>query len=290
MLCGKFRAPFWTKFQPSDFVTAFITAAAALLLLAVASIAAVWKRRAEHDKLFNTPLPETWRKAIEKNLPIAAKLNPEQRRKLNGYIQLFLADKVFEGQGGLEITDEIKVTVAAQACMLLIGRDTEVYPRLKTIILYPGTYKSGRKGLFGGDNGPEARLGESWDCGVVVLAWNSVLRGAHNIVDGHNVVFHEFAHQLDQEDGAADGAPILEERSAYSAWAKVCSSEFEELVNDAELGRKSVMDKYGATNPAEFFAVATETFFEQPKQLSGNHPELYEELKAYYKLDPLQWN
>jgi Mlc titration factor MtfA (ptsG expression regulator) len=124
---------------------------------------------------------------------------------------------------------------------------------------------------------------------VVVLSWNSVQGGARNFEDGHNVAFHEFAHQLDQEDGVADGAPLLESRSAYSTWAQVLSHDYNELVAQKNDGKKSTMDDYGATNPAEFFAVATETFFEKPRQLKAKQPELFHELQQYYKVDPTEW-
>ncbi|MDF7809477.1 zinc-dependent peptidase [Pontiellaceae bacterium B12219] len=229
--------------------------------------------------LYQTPPPPHWFQTLEKTLPMIGKLTKEQWKQLSGYMQIFLAEKRFEGCGGLEITEEIKITVAAEACMLLLGRETAVYPKLKTVILYPHTYTDGET----------ARLGESWNSGVVVLSWNSVLGGARNFEDGQNVVFHEFAHQLDQEDGAADGAPILEERSAYSAWARVFNREYNHLVKETNQGHKDVMDQYGATNPAEFFAVATETFFEKPRQLQLNHPELYRELQHYYHVEPVQW-
>ena len=235
--------------------------------------------RKRRQELFEAPPPESWHPILEKTLPMIGKLAPEEWKQLAGYMQIFLAEKKFEGCGGLELTEEMKVTVAAQACMLLIGRKTAVYPRLKTVILYPHTYTDGEV----------ARLGESWNCGVVVLSWNSVKGGARNFADGHNVTFHEFAHQLDQEDGAADGAPILEDRSAYGTWARVCKEEFDELVEKTERGRKSTMDEYGATNPAEFFAVATETFFEKPRQMKEKHPELFDELQDYYKVDPTNW-
>jgi Mlc titration factor MtfA (ptsG expression regulator) len=134
------------------------------------------------------------------------------------------------------------------------------------------------------------RLGESWGSGTVVLSWDHVKGGAMNFRDGHNVAIHEFAHQLDQEDGVSDGTPCLENRSAYSEWARVLSRDYETLRDKAGKGRKSVMDKYGATNPAEFFAVATETFFEKPRQLHKKHPDLYEELREYYRVNPLCWS
>jgi Mlc titration factor MtfA (ptsG expression regulator) len=163
---------------------------------------------------------------------------------------------------------------------------------LRAILVYPDTYvaktvsSEGRVTV----DGRSIRLGESWQNGPVVLAWNSVTGGAMNISDARNVVFHEFAHQLDQEDGVADGAPVLEHRSAYGAWARILGEEYTALQKSKKAHRRSVMNKYGATNPAEFFAVATETFFEKPKQMQKRHPELYDELRDYYKLDPLQWS
>lgn len=247
------------------------------------------RRRHKRDQLLSSPPPDTWLPMLEKNLPVIGRLSDGQRRSLFGKMRVFLAEKKFEGCDGLEMTEEIRVTVAAQACMLLLGRDTRIYPRLKTILVYPHTYMGGQKGIFGADNGESARLGESWDCGVVVLSWNSVVGGARNFEDGHNVAFHEFAHQLDQEDGAADGAPILGERSAYTAWAKIFNREYKTLVRSTARGRKHVMDRYGATNPAEFFAVATETFFEKPRQMKEKHPELYNELIRYYRINPEEW-
>ena len=256
---------------------------------ALAVVAALRSRKLRRKKLLSAPPPASWLPILGKTLPMIGKVSPEHKRQLFGNMRIFLSEKTFEGCGGLEITEEIKTTIAAQACMLLLGRETKVYPKLKTILVYPHAYQSGQKGLFGGDNGDTARLGESWDCGVVVLSWDSVKGGARNFEDGHNVTFHEFAHQLDQETGATDGAPILEERSAYATWAHVFNHEYNALVDLTRRGGKDTMDRYGATNPAEFFAVATETFFEKPRQLKAKHPELYEELQYYYKVDPVDW-
>ncbi len=264
-----------------------------LVILAIAvalAVAAVLRsRKLRRKKLLSTPPPTGWLPILETTLPMVGRISSEHKKQLFGKMRIFLSEKTFEGCGGLEITEEIKTTIAAQACMLLLGRKTKVYPKLKTILVYPHTYKGGQKGLFGGDNGDTARLGESWDCGVVVLSWDSVKGGARNFEDGHNVTFHEFAHQLDQEDGASDGAPILAERSAYATWAHVFNQEYNALVDLTRRGGKDTMDRYGATNPAEFFAVATETFFEKPRQLKAKHPELYEELQCYYKVDPVDW-
>ena len=172
--------------------------------------------------------------------------------------------------------------------MLLLNRKTKYYPKLSTIYVYPEVYIAQQSGAGETESGQE-RQGESWQNGPVVLAWNSVTGGAKNIQDGQNVVFHEFSHRLDQEDGSADGAPILESRSCYASWAKVLSREYEILQGKAKKRRRSVLRRYGATHPAEFFAVATEAFLEKAKQMKKKHPELYEELKSYYKLDPITW-
>ncbi|MBI2472167.1 MAG: zinc-dependent peptidase [Planctomycetes bacterium] len=239
------------------------------------------------DSLRTAPLPQAWLKIIEDNVPFYRCLPEADQRELQGHIQVFLAEKHFEGCRGLQVTDEIKITIAAQACLLLLHRDTDYYPTLSSILVYPSTYIAHVAESMGGivREGDSVRLGESWHHGAVVLSWDDVLRGAADIHDGHNVVLHEFAHQLDQEGGAAHGSPILPRRSMYVAWARILGAEYAKLQQDAEYGRKTVLDKYGATNPAEFFAVATECFFEKAVQLKRKHPELYEELKLYYQQD-----
>ncbi len=234
------------------------------------------------------PFPEEWRAILERGFPLYARLSPEDRSELEGHVQVFLEEKSFEGAGGLEMTDEVRVTVAAQACVLLLHRDTDYYPRMRSVVVYPRAYLAEHRSEEGGlvTEGHSVRLGESWSSGAVVLSWGDVRAGARDLRDGHNVVFHEFAHQLDLEDGGVDGVPELEGGSAYRAWARVFSEEYLELRADAKKGRRSVLDDYGATNPAEFFAVATEAFFEKPGALRRKHPELYAELAAFYRQEP----
>jgi Mlc titration factor MtfA (ptsG expression regulator) len=249
-------------------------------------------KRRRRERLRSAPFPPAWVEIIEKNCPFYRRLSEPDRVELHGHIQVFLAEKHFEGCAGLELTDEIRLTIAAQACLLLLHRPTDDYPRLITILVYPSAYVAkGVQPLQGGFvlEGEQARLGEAWREGVVVLSWDDVKTGAADIRDGHNVVLHEFAHQLDQEDGAADGAPILDRRGQYVAWARVLGAEYERLRQESRRGRKSVLDQYGATQPAEFFAVATECFFEKPAQMKKKHPELYDELKEYYRQDPERW-
>jgi len=246
-------------------------------------------RRRRRAAVRRRPIPDEWRALIDRNVPYVGRLPPEDRAELFGLVQVFLAEKHFEGCGGLELTDEVRVTIAAQACVLLLHRDTDDYPNLTSILVYPTTYvvREGRRtaeGLVA--EGPQARLGESWARDVVVLAWDSVLSGAADIHDGHNVVLHEFAHQLDQEGGDGDGAPALPRRSMYVAWARVLGHDFDQLVRDVAHHHRTLIDRYGATNPAEFFAVVTETFFEKPRELRARHPELYALLKEFYRQDP----
>jgi Mlc titration factor MtfA (ptsG expression regulator) len=266
-----------------------------LLAIIVAAAAAVryflkTRRQRRRRILVSKPFPLKWHEILKTHLPPYGTMSEDLRRQLQKYIQIFIDEKSFEGCGGLQINDEIKVTIAAQACMLLLNRECECYPKLYSILVYPSTYVAGTQDSISlPPTDTSVRLGESWNHGAVVLAWDSVKNGALNFRDGHNVTMHEFAHQLDQEDGRGDGVPILGVRSAYSAWSRIFSKEYELLQSKTAKGRTDVMDSYGATNPAEFFAVATETFFEKPAQLRKNHPELYGELKQFYKVDPLLW-
>ncbi len=237
-----------------------------------------------------TPLPDAWRAIVEQRFPLFRRLSADDQAELLGHIQVFLDEKKFEGCGGLEITDEIRVTIAAQACLLLLHRRPHYYPRLVSILVYPHPYVAqSRERLPGGIvvEGPSGRLGESWVRDVVVLAWDAVRAGASDPDDGQNVVLHEFAHQLDQEDGTSNGAPILEHRSRYVAWARILGDEFETLRAATERGEPTDIDSYGATDPAEFFAVVTEAFFERPDALQRRHPQLYDELRSFYRQDPL---
>lgn len=246
-------------------------------------------RRAQRDAIADTPFSEEWKAIIARNFAWAKYLGADDMQELRGLIQIFLAQKTFRGADGFVITDEVRVTVAAQACMLLLNRDHEDYPNLDTVVIHQTTYASPHKrhGVDGLQSEGPRVLGESWDQGVVSLAWDSVIRGGRNSEDGRNVVIHEFAHQLDQEWGPADGAPELEHGS-YATWARVLGAEFSELGALLERGKKTLIDPYGATNPAEFFAVVTEAFFEKPRQLRAKHPDLYGELRSFYRQDPAE--
>ena len=199
-------------------------------------------KRRRRERLRAAPFPPVWGQILQKNVPYYDRLDEADRKELHGHIHVFLAEKHFEGCGGLALTDEIKVTIAAQACLLLLHRDTDYYRRLVTVLVYPSAYRAKGVEVLGGGvvlEGEEARLGEAWTGGVVVLSWDDVRAGASDIHDGHNVVLHEFAHQLDQEDGSADGAPILDRRSQYVAWARVLGSEYEQLRRASRAGKEA---------------------------------------------------
>jgi Mlc titration factor MtfA (ptsG expression regulator) len=233
-------------------------------------------------------IPADWEEILQQRVPIYRLLPEPDRREMRSYIRWFVGSKEFEGCAGLAITDEIRVTVAAQACLLLLHRETPCYERLRLIRVYPGAQFA----LSSTHNAS----GESWQQGIVLLAWDSVRGGTANPFDGQNVVLHEFAHQLDEEDGQADGTPLLgrgmassEQAGVYTSWARMLSKEYEELRRSIEEGGKTVMDSYGGCNQVEFFAVATECFFEKPKQLCKRHPDLYAALKQFYRKDPAAW-
>jgi len=244
------------------------------------------RRKSFRGRLF----PPAWLEIIRRNVPYYRLLPEEDRKELLGDILVFLGEKRFEGCGGLEMTDEIKVTIAAQACILLLHRQNSDYPRLESILVYPYAYmargvrRSEGTGMI--REGDEVRAGESWLRGAVVLSWDDVKKSSRDVHGGHNVVLHEFAHQLDQESGVADGAPVLPSSSMYVAWARVLGKEYGQLLKDIDHQRRTDIDAYGATNPAEFFAVVTECFFEKPVELRERHPGLYKELKLFYRQDP----
>jgi len=240
-------------------------------------------------KIASRPFPDAWLVLLKKNMPLYARLSEADQEELRRHILVFMAEKRFEGCGGLRVTDQIRVTIAAHACVLLLHRKTDYYPGLKSILVYPRAYVAANTRHFGDGivlETADVRLGESWHHGSVVLSWDDVRRSAADIRDGQNVVFHEFAHQLDSSGGRGDSTPVLRDRSSFIAWARALGEDFENFKRDIEQDRAELLDEYGATDPAEFFAVATECFFEKPKDLQQVYPRLYDELKRFYQQDP----
>ncbi|AKS41855.1 M90 family metallopeptidase [Wenzhouxiangella marina] len=249
-----------------------------------------WKhyRRA---RLFSAELPADWKAILERNVPLYRRLPEELKPRLHGHVQVFLADMDFQGFQGQEIDDEVRVTIAGNACMLLLNRKGQFYANFSSIYVYPSTFIVDQESYDGviASIEQDHRLGESWHRGPVVLAWDSVLHGTFDVRDGHNVVLHEFAHKLDDMDGQVDGAPLFGSGPEAARWARVMQREFEDHVSRVDRHLPTVIDPYGATNPAEFFAVLTETFFEEPGHLHEHHPELYALMRHCYGLDPIHW-
>jgi MtfA peptidase len=253
-----------------------------------------WLKQQRRRRLRARPFPKDWLKLVERHVVFFHKLNGSDRAELLGHIQVFLAEKRFEGCGGLVINNEIRVTIAAQACLLLLHRKTDYFPRLLTILVYPLTYmvqEDHQVGEHVWQEGTVSRLGETGRrMGSLVLSWGAVKHGAADPSDGKNVVLHEFAHQLDYENYAADGVPGLATQEEQLTWSEVMGTEFASLRAADETGIPTLLDTYGAIDPAEFFAVSVEAFFEQPRALRARHPKLYAELQKYFQQDPVEYS
>jgi Mlc titration factor MtfA (ptsG expression regulator) len=248
------------------------------------------RRRALRKK----PFPREWRTIITRNVRFFSHLPARDQRELLEHVQVFLAEKRFEGCGGLKLNDEIRVTIAAQACLLLLHRGTDYFPHLVTILVYPSHYVvEGTHRLEGHvwEEGESVRLGHTGShLDSMVLAWDAAKEGASDPADGKNVVLHEFAHQLDFENHATDGTPALATRKQQLAWAEVMRTEFAKLRAADVTGIPTLLDTYGASNAAEFFAVAVEAFFEQPCALRAEHPRLYTEFRKFFRQDPVEYS
>ncbi len=245
--------------------------------------------RRRRRKLRAAPFPPEWLDILHRCVPVYARLSAPDQEELRDLVKVFVGDKRFLAGGSMQITDEVRVTVAALACLLLLRREIdEPYPTLSTIVVHPHVYAGTRSEVEEGGITSEVktrRAGEAWLGGPVVLAWDALVRGAADPADGDNVVLHELAHVLDGEDGSVNGAPVLDSRRRYAPWARVLQGEYDRL----RAGKPTLIDAYGGTSPAEFFAVATEAFFERPREMMKRHPELYAQLRSFYRQDPAQW-
>jgi len=238
------------------------------------------------------PFPDDWNLILRDNFPLYKRLSEEDRSELQGHIHVFLEEKQFEGCSELDLTDEIRVTIAAQACLLLLHRETDYFPEMKSIFVYPTLFYTdvAEEDEFGiVSEYEEDRSGEAWEYGPVVLSWEDALMGARGEEGGYNTVIHEFVHRLDLENGAPDGVPRLDSKEKYESWERTMSEAFEKFERKLDAGRETIIDEYGAEGPDEFFAVAAEHFFQTPLELRSEFPRLYDELKSYFKQDPATW-
>lgn len=271
--------------------------ASLLLFVALGLAGPPYLAALRRSRVMRKPFPAAWRAILRQRMPLYARLPPDVQLRLRQRVQVLLAEVPFVGCRGFEITDEVRVLVAAQAALLLLGRSA-AFGGLREVLVYPGYFvvrrsESGAGGVV--HEGHRVLAGESWQHGKVVLAWDAVVEGAANPADGANVVLHEFAHQLDHDhDGRANGAPFLgrgtlSRRDGQQRWADVMNAEFAALRLRLAQGEPGLIDAYAATDPAEFFAVTSELFYERAPELAQAHPALYEELMRCYRVDPRQW-
>mgnify|MGYP001827297018 CR=1 FL=1 len=266
----------------------------AFLILMVLVAGAVgfrlWSKRQKQAKLLTTAPSEPQRAIVDRLVPLTRKLPAELRSKLEGKINLFVDQIEFIGCNGLEVTDDMRLSIAAQACLLVVNSDTW-YDHLHTVLIYPSAFKSRqiRHDGYIVTERETVRTGESWARGPVILSWADARRGAANDHDGHNVVFHEFAHQIDDLSGHTDGVPNLGKDQSFAGWAKTFIEAYERHVMHVRRGRRTVFDAYAAEGLEEFFAVAVEAFFERPVELMHAEPGVYKQLSKLFRLEPATW-
>jgi hypothetical protein len=271
----------------------------ALLLFALVIFVAIYwhwpklQHRFWLNKYHGNQLSEQQKTLLLRYMPIYQKMTDADREKLEDHIVWFLNEKRFIGCDGLKLNDAMKLIVAADACLLVLNKPWPLYKNVKEILLYPSAYyapqaSTDNAGLVSYHN--TVRQGESWPGGTLVLSWHDVLEGNRLPSDGHNLVFHEFAHQLDQETGKTTGTPVLAKTTDYKEWARVFSRAFTQLKTHVAYGMPHVIHSYGSTNEAEFFAVITETFLEKPNDLRQFDPEIYSMLVGYFGFDPIKWH
>jgi len=251
-----------------------------------------WFSDKRRKKLQATPFPGLWEEYIQKNIPYYRYLNDDEKKRLQNLVRVFIEEKHWLGCNGLELTHEIRVTIAAHACLLILELPNNCYPNVESIYVYPSTFTAPEDRLGFHEvrttpvSGPRELLGEAHHQGPIILAWDTVKRETRHPEHGHNLVYHEFAHKLDMLDGSADGTPPLASSENYQRWHEVCSRVYLELCDKVEDDRPTFLDSYAATDEAEFFAVATEHFFSQPADLQHHQPELFQVSKDFYRQDP----
>ena len=267
--------------------TALVFAAFAVILIAATVFYLFFYRTWRRERELEAPFPVLWSQHLEANMPLYRQLPEGQRLALERRVQLFLSEKEFYGCDGFEVDDKVKVTIAGHACLLILARSYSEFDEVSSILVYPDAYHVRgieSDGLVVSES-DQIRAGEASSRGHVVLAWKECEEAVRNPHGGHNVMFHEFAHQLDYLDGTADGAPPLSGEQAKQ-WKSAMTEAYEDLRHSLQQHHRPWLDPYGATKPAEFFAVLTEAFFQQPDHLVQAQPEVYKVLQEYYRLDP----
>lgn len=244
------------------------------------------------ERIRETLFPERWKQVLRNAVPLYRQLPAEDREELHGHIRVLLSEKHFEGAGGIDATEQMKLIICSHAALLLLHRETDYFPKLISVIVYPEAYAvktnvQTNRGVF--SEVIETRAGESWTSGVLILAWDDVKRDLATVPATRSVVLHEFAHQLDAGSGTMNGAPVLSDRELRQHWPEALSTAYERLSQATRQHEQTLLRPYGAKNPPEFFAVATEAFFLYPAELQRGEPDLYAALCQYFEQDPASW-
>lgn len=246
-----------------------------------------WIRDHRRKQILEAPFPSEWRGILAEHFPLWDTLSDDERARLGDIIQILVDEKSWEGCGGLEMRDEVKVTIAAQAGLLLLNIPHDYYQNVDSVLVYPAEYllPSRAEGALAGVLAPTAQpvLGHAQWGGPVVLNWRKIEADGDHPNDGRNLVYHEFAHKLDMLGGAVNGTPELATQAQLDAWIATMTREYEALRDHESDG---LIREYGATNVAEFFAVVTELFFERSRRMKRTHPKLYQVLSDFYVQDP----
>jgi Mlc titration factor MtfA (ptsG expression regulator) len=248
-----------------------------------------WLRARRRRALGDRPFPPAWDDVLGRLAKQVPWLAPAEQSRLRRWIQVFVAEKRFEGCRGLEITDEVRVAIAAQAGLVTLGFEAEHFDAVQSVLVYPGGYLVPRSTPLAGGGElewKEARVGETWSGGSLVLSWPEVVAGGRLRDGARSVVIHECAHLVDLLDGEIDGIPPLPSRAARREWSAAfadCRARFEEARDD---GRATAFDDYAAESAAEFFAVASECFFQDPHRLARHDRQLYGLLQEAWRQDP----
>ena len=261
------------------------------LLLFAAFLLFRWdSKRRKRERLLTTPLTAQQRETMERLVPLVRRMPPPLRETLEGKMNLFFDQVTFRGPTGLEVTEDMKVSIAAQACLLIVN-SPDWYDTLRNVLIYPSTFVTGRDTHDGQlvREGSAPMLGESWARGPVVLSWDGALQGGLDARDGYNVVFHEFAHQLDALSGTTNGLPRLRKGQTFAGWEKAMLDAYDRQRERLERGEPTLIDPYGATNHQEFFAEAVVTFLEKSRELKSQDPALYSQFAQLLALDPAEW-
>jgi len=251
-----------------------------------------FSKRSRRKKLLQEPLPDAWQRIIEKNVAVVSLLSPAERERLIEATKIIVAERSFVGLGGFAITDEVKLTIAAQAAILLLGEEGYYFERVPTFFVHPHHQRTeSHRDLTTAVLVEENVLieGQALAQGEIRLVWGDVLYGGRDAGDGENVVLHELAHHLDRLDGDVGGIPPLPSDAAREHWIRVFDRELAELRHEIASGYDVFLHEAAAENRAELFAYSTECYFEQPRELAEFHQELFECLRSFYKTDPRAW-